>query len=335
DGQPNDIVYFFPPGVNGELTVTPEVTGNSFTFKWYRFITGTNAWTLYQTVNNAPNSTLSNLIPAAYQIVITQGTTTVGCYRAWIAQILVEPQVSVQPIDPGCNGPINLQGSFTPGQMTAISNLPDAQLLINSDTQISVCFSGTHTWISDLAFYIKGPASCGSPTVLLSPNPGAIGQNAICNSSNNINNLCFSTESFNNLNVCNGMNGLSGTYGSYGPGFTPINWAGLYGCDAMNGGWIVQIYDCVGGDVGSLTDATITFNGTDICGNTQSTSYSTPTGYNSFIADNSCSAATASSYVVAPAVPPALLNCTFGYAWSSNPPVQIPNATNSLNITLN
>jgi gliding motility-associated-like protein len=335
DGQPNDVVYFFPPSVNGDLTATPAVSGNSFTFKWYRFIPGTNAWALYQTVNNAPTSTLTNLIPAAYQVVITQGSNTVGCYRAWIAQILVEPEVSIEPIAPGCSGPILLQGNYTPGQMTAMSNLPDAQLLINANTQISVCFSGIHSWISDLAFYIKGPSTCGSPTILLSPNPGAIGQNAICNNSNNINNLCFSNASNNNLNVCNGMNGLSGTYGSYGPAATPINWAGLYGCDAMNGGWTVQIYDCIGGDVGVLTDATITFNGTDICGNVQSTTYSTPNGYNSPINDNSCSPNTASSYAVAPAVPPALLNCTFGYEWTSNPPVQIPNATSSLNITLN
>ena len=335
DGQPNDAVYFFPSGVNGDLTVTPEVAGNSFTFKWYRFITGTNAWALYQTVNNVPNSTLNNLIPAAYQVVVIQGGNTVGCYRAWIAQILVEPQVNIEPIGPGCNGPIALQGSYTPGQMTAISNLPEAQLLINSDTQISVCFSGNHTWISDLAFYVKGPATCGSPTVLLSPNPGAIGQGAACNSSNNINNLCFSTESNNNLNVCSGMNGLSGTYGSYGPAATPINWAGLYGCDAMNGGWTVQIYDCIALDVGALTDATITFNGTDICGNVQNATYSTPNGYSSVINDNSCSATTASSYIVDPAVPPLLLNCTFGYEWTSDPPVNIPNSTSSLNITIN
>ncbi len=335
DGQPNDPIYYYPAGQLGELTVTPEVAGTNFNFVWSRFVPGNSNWNAYTIQNNQASSTISGLQPGAYFVSIRNSSNTiVGCYRAWIAQVIQEPQVDVLPISSNCVGPISLVGTFTPGQITPISNLPESQLVIDANTEITVCFSGTHSWISDLAFYLKGPASCGSPNLVLMPNPGALGQGSVCNSNNNISNLCFSTESNNNINVCNGMTTLSGTYGTYGPASVPINWSTIYGCDAMNGGWSVQVYDCIGGDTGSLTDATITFNGTDLCGASQSATYTTPTNFSSFIADNSCSSASASIFTVSPAVSPALLNCSFGYEWTSEPPVNIPNATNSLAIDI-
>ena len=335
DGQPNDPIYYFQPGQLGELTVVPEVAGASFSFVWYRFTTGSFNWTAYQTQNNQATSTITGLQPGAYFVSVRNSSNAiVGCYRAWIAQILQEPSVDVQPIASNCVGPIDLSATFTPGQISSVSNLPESQLVIDANTQITVCFTGTHSWVSDLAFHLKGPASCGSPDILLMANPGAIGQGAVCNNSNNMNNFCFSTESTNNINVCSGINGLSGTYGTYGNTPIAINWGGVYGCDAMNGGWTVQVYDCIGGDVGALTDATITFNGTDLCGVTQNVVYTTPPGYNSPITDNSCSAATASSFVVSPALAPTTLNCTFGYEWNSDPYVYIADSTTSLNISL-
>ncbi|MFN5621256.1 MAG: gliding motility-associated C-terminal domain-containing protein [Flavobacteriales bacterium] len=331
DGQPNDPIYYFPTGQLGELTVVPEVAGSSFNFVWYRFTTGSFNWTSYLTENNQASSTISNLQPGAYFVSVRNSSNViVGCYRAWIAQILQEPSVDVQPIPSNCVGPIALSATFTPGQITPISNLPQSQLVIDANTQITVCFTGTHTYVSDLGFYLKGPSSCGSPTLALMPNPGGA-----CNPSNNFTNFCFSTESTNNINVCSGVNGLSGTYGTYGPTATPVNWSGIYGCDAMNGGWTVQVYDCVGIDVGTLTDATITFVGFDLCGASQTISYTTPPNFSSNIADNSCSAASASSFNVAPAFAPAILNCSFGYEWNSNPYVYIPDSTTSLNISLN
>ncbi|MFM9005517.1 MAG: hypothetical protein ACKOSR_08450, partial [Flavobacteriales bacterium] len=246
DGQPNDPVYYYPAGTLGELTVVPEVAGASFNFVWSRFTTGSSNWTPYTTQNNVPTSTISNLAPGAYFVSVRNSANViVGCYRAWIAQVLQEPQVDVQPIGSNCVGPISLVGNVTPGQITPISNLPESQLIIDNNTQITVCFTGTHTFVSDLGFYLKGPASCGSPSLMLMPNPGTN-----CNSTNNFTNFCFSTESTNNINVCGGMSGLSGTYGSYGAGNTAINWGLINGCDAMNGGWAVQVYDCVGIDTG-------------------------------------------------------------------------------------
>lgn len=337
NGDPNDPIFYFPAGTGGDLTATPNGGVPGYNFVWSSFTVGNSSWTGFSTENNVASSTITNLNPGAYAVVIYDGNNTVvGCYRAWILQITDEPTVDVSPIPAACNGPVNLIGTITGGTVSPYSNLPDTQMLIDANTEISICFSGNHTWVSDLAFYVVGPPSCGSPTLLLSPNPGAIGQGAVCNSGNNISNLCFSTESTNNLNVCNpAPSMLSGTYGSYGATPTPINWNTLYGCDASNGGWAVQIYDCIGGDVGSLTDATLTFEGVNGCGDAQTITYSTPAGYSSGIADMSCSPAAASIFVVTPAVAPAPIVCELGYEWSSEPYVYIADSTTSLNITLN
>jgi len=211
NGQPDDPIYYFPNGQTGELTVVPEVAGASFNFVWSRFTPGGSNWVSYTTQNNQSSSTITGLQPGAYFVSIRNSSNViVGCYRAWIAQVIQEPSVDVLPIPSNCVGPVELSATFSPGQITTISNLPESQLLIDANTQISVCFSGTHTFVSDLAFHLKGPASCGSPNILLMANPGAIGQGAVCNSSDNINNFCFSTESTNNINVCaNSVVGLS------------------------------------------------------------------------------------------------------------------------------
>ena len=330
DGQPNDPIFYYPNGQLGQLTVVPEVAGASFNFVWSRFVPGNNNWSAFTVQNNLASSTISNLQPGAYFVSVRNtANVIVGCYRAWIAQVIQEPMVDVLPIPSNCVGPVSLNGTFTPGQVSPISNLPESQLIIDANTQISVCFTGTHTFISDLGFYLKGPASCGSPNLALMPNPGGA-----CNASNNFSNFCFSTESNNNINVCGGVTGLSGTYGTYGPTATAINWASIFGCDAMNGGWAVQVYDCIGIDVGTLTDATITFIGTDLCGAIQSVTYTTPAGFSSAIFDNSCSSASASIFTVSPAVSPTLLDCSFGFEWSSDPYVYIADSTTSLNIDL-
>lgn len=337
NGNANDPIYYFELGQTGDLTATPPGGTPGWNFVWSKFTVGSTGWSFYSAENNVSSSTISNLTGGAYTVSIIDGTgTVVGCYIAWVSLTMAETSVDVAPIAPGCTGPVLLNGTINYGSITPYSNLPAFPMLIDANTQISVCYSGTHTWVSDLAFYMIGPATCGSPTLLLMPNPGAIGQGSICNSGNNISNLCFSTESSNNINVCNPAPAtLSGTYGTYGATPTAINWSALYGCDASTAGWSVQIYDCIGGDVGALTDATITFTGTNSCGDPQTVSYTTPAGYSSTIADNSCSAGSASIFTVPSANPPTPIVCEYGYEWNSTPYVYIADSTTSLNIQLN
>ncbi len=331
NGAQNDTIYYYPQPQLGELTATPANGTGPFDFVWAKFTAATGAWTAYTTQNNLPSSTIIDLLPGAYYVTIIDANgNVVGCDVAWIGQFLNGTSTNgnivadIFPIPPSCTS-INIDaqinytpGTGTPGYITGYSNLPPIPMLIDAQTAISVCFTATHTWVSDIGFYLVGPPSCGSPTIILSPNPGSLGQVATCNSGNNVSNLCFSTESLTNMNMCVATTPLTGTYGSYGPASTPIGWSTLYGCDATAPGWSVQIYDCVGGDVGALTDATIVIGGTNACGGSQTMSYSTPPGYSSFIADNSCSSTSASIFTVPPGNNYTPITCTYGFEWSNS-----------------
>jgi len=334
NGSPNDPIYIWcADGLannTASLTATPPSGTGPFTFDWYYHNQTTSSWSNYST-NVGATSTISNLPSDGYKVQIYDNVgTLIVCYNAWVWNM--NSEVTVSETATACdatnlNGAISLNGSFT------YYNPPPPESLITPTTAISVCFSATHTYVSDLAFYLVGPPSCGSPRILLSPNPGANGQNNICNSGDNVSNLCFSNGSVNNLNVCTASTPLTGTYGSYGATPTFINWAPLIGCNAAQGGWAVQIYDCIGADVGSLTNSTISFSnlGTE-CGSSPNITYTSGT-INSAINDNSCTAGSASIFQVPVSTvlsTPIVINATSSYQWTSNPVVAIPNSTSSL-----
>jgi gliding motility-associated-like protein len=234
---------------------------------------------------------ITNLDSGDYILIVTDAlgctdetTATIGQNDAFVAT----GDVTAESCPDLCDGSIDINitdgtggggGGVTPFPLSASSN-------------IQICFTATHTYVSDLAFHLVGPPSCGSPDILLSPLPGGS-----CNSGNNIVDLCFSNNNTNPLAVCGAPVPLSGVYGAYADG-TAIDWTPILGCDANSPGWAVQIYDCVSIDVGALTDATLTFTDVDGSGNAISASYSTPVGFNSPINDNSCSSATASIFQV-------------------------------------
>lgn len=330
-GAPNDPIYIWCSeqlaAVQASLTATPTNGSGPFSFNWYYHNQATSSWTPYTTQTGA-TSTVSGLPNDGYRVEIRDaGNNIVDCYTAWVWNLNTE--VTASNTRSGCNqanlyGTVNTTGSFT------YYNPPPPESIINASTQIQVCFTATHTYVSDLAFYLVGPTSCGSPTILLSPNPGAIGQGSVCNSGDNVNNLCFTTTAASNLNVCASTpSSLSGTYSTYGPSSTAINWSPLVGCNAASGGWGVQIYDCISMDVGSLTNAVITFsNLTSVCGSPTTITYNSGT-INSAINDNSCSAATASIFQVPPATnltTPITITAATSLEWTSNPAVVIANS---------
>ena len=330
NGATNDSIYFYCDGELGSLTATPSGGVAPYDFNWQQYNTGSNAYASYITENDLLVSTLNDLPAGGYRVTITDANgTIVGCDRAWISQVLTDPSVNVNPLTPGC-GSVSLNGQVTYGTATPYYNPPPDPMIIGANTQITVCFSGNHTFVSDIGFYFVGPATCGSPTITLSPNPGTN-----CNLNDNFNNLCFTNvQTFPNFNVCGAPTPLTGTYDSYGAANTPINWTALNGCNAASSGWRVQVYDCVGADTGSLTDATITFVGQDGCGQPQTISYTTPAGFNSPIADNSCTAGSASVFQV-PSSSTSPIAFQNGYQWSASPTITIPNATTSLTPTVN
>lgn len=337
NGAPNDPIYIWCSDIlataQGSLTATPPSGVGPFTFDWYYHNQSNASWTPYTTQVGA-TSTINSLVSDGYRVEIRDaGNAIVACYIAWVWNLNTE--VTASNSRTGCNQ-ANLSSTVNTTGTFSYYNPPPAESLITPSTQIQVCFSATHTWVSDLAFYLVGPPSCGSPTILLSPNPGAIGQGSVCNSGDNVSNLCFTTAAAGNLNVCSPAPAtLSGTYSSYGPSNTPINWAPLIGCNAASGGWSVQIYDCISLDVGALTNSTITFsNLTSVCGSPTTITYNSGS-INSAINDNSCSAGTASIFQVPPdntLTTPITVTANTTLQWTANPATAITNST-SLNAT--
>ena len=335
NGSPNNSIFIWcGSGNNGSLSYTPSSGVAPFTFNWFQYSTTTFSWNTLTTQNGA-TSTLNNLPNGGYRVeVYSSNGVLVGCDIAWVWN--VNNQVTATNNQTSC-GSTNLVGTntVTPSSFTYY-NPPPPQSIINANTIITVCFTGTHTWVSDLGFYLIGPASCGSPVITLSPNPGSNGQGNICNMGDNFNNLCFTKAAAPNFNPCSAATPYTGTYDSYGPNpGTIINWNPLIGCNASQGGWRVQVFDCVTLDVGTLGSTTITFsNLTSVCGSPTTITYNSGV-INSPINDGSCSQATSSVYQVPPPAnltTPITITGTITRQWTSNPSVTITNST-TLNTT--
>lgn len=342
NGVANDLIYIFCGAEGtGSLTATPNGGVPNWTFEWLKFNAGTFQYDNYALQANLPSSTISGLTSGGYKVIIKDANNTVvGCFRAWV--FCRDLNVNVSPIAAGC-GPFTLSGQISgDNSFTYYNPIPDP-FLIDASTVITVCMTATHTYVSDLGFYLVGPASCGSPTIPLAPHPQAINSanGCCCNSGNDVNNLCFSTTATNMLVVCGSGTPLTGTYGIYGTGF-PDNyntnnndWSPIFGCDATTGGWAVQIWDCIGADVGALTNASISFAGNSSCG-PQSITYTSGNIF-SVINDNSCSPQTASIFQVPLSnviTTPLTYTTTMSFNWSS-PGIVITDSSTSLNPNIN
>ena len=227
NGASNDPIYIWcAEGLttnSGSLTATPTSGVAPFTFQWYYHDEVTSSWVSYLTDVGA-TSTLNNLPSDGYRVEIydNNGTLT-DCFVAWVWNMNTEYTVANSPTACDATG---LTATLDVTNFTYY-NPPPPESIINASTEITVCFSATHTYVSDLGFFLVGPPSCGSPTIPLSPHPEAInaGNGCCCNSGNNVTNLCFSTTVTNGLFVCTSAAPLTGTYGAYEGNL--INWAPL------------------------------------------------------------------------------------------------------------
>ncbi|HQP05005.1 MAG TPA: hypothetical protein PLP11_10420, partial [Bacteroidales bacterium] len=326
NGGQNDLVYVFC-GTQDEANVgSLTVSASGCSVAWFRY-DGISFVPIGQT-----SATANNLTSGCYMARVTCGTT-INCYRAWVW--VNQSYVEIDPIAPGCES-FTLQGTAQiMDNSYTINDPPGSNFEIDENTYIKVCFWATHTYVSDIGFYLKSPGNQptepGNPGVVqLCPaasdwGPGAAqgswtgipwttlgcsdpsDENTVCNSGNNVNNFCFATHTSPGGTalpagnptytpcVCDMPTPLTGTFASVGP------WGTIYGANAADPGWSVQIYDCEGVDVGSLTRTTITFIGQTDCG--QATFVYDSGSINSAINDNSCSASTASLYIVPPGAP--------------------------------
>ncbi len=327
DGRAPDNIYVFCGTEigqrNGKLTGSAPInTTGPFTFTWSYYNEAINNWTLLST-ETGTTSTIDNLPSDGYRLLIKDiNGTNISCSYAWVYNMNIEGTASNNRT--ACNA-TNLTGTLRSENSFIYYNIPPDESIIKADTEISICFSAQHTYVSDLAFYLKAP---NGTRITLSHNPGVLGQGSVCNSGDNVSNLCFTNTSTSMLNICTASTPLSGTYGRYyGPnGGIPIDWSPLLGIDAAAGGWAVQIYDCINSDRGALTNATISFSNLDTrggCNAQENITYSSGS-INSAINDNSCSEATASIFQVPlPTIytSPITLNATTSNKWTASNPI--------------
>lgn len=206
--------------------------------------------------------------------------------RAWIWNSSIPIDIGTDTTVCEGNTTFSVDGSSLTPEFEYF-NPPPLPLVIDSSTIINISFSATHTWVSDLGFYIKTP---DGDIIVLGPNQGNI-----CNSGYDVSNLVFTNQSAGVFDFCVQPAPLTGVYNQYFDGVNTqvIDWTPTYGENANSAGWAAMIFDCVGADVGALTNVSISFNfggGTIVTLN--SGAISSP------INDNSCDASSASIFQV-------------------------------------
>jgi gliding motility-associated-like protein len=327
-GESNDQVFVFCGNQDENAIGELQVDATGCTVTWFEF-----SGTSYQPLGLI-GSTATGLESGGYMAQVDCGGGNVTCYRAWVW--VNQTLVDIDPIAPGCEA-FTLQGDAgVLDNQFQIQDPPGTNFEVDENTEITVCFWADHTYVSDLGFYLKAPGHAmdepaypivtdgNHDVVELLPSAAdwgpmadqgswtgipwsALGctypedENTNCQSGSDVQNFCFTSSldagsPAHTPCVCDLPTPLTGTFASVGP------WDAIYGSLAGDEGWNVQIYDCQAIDVGSLTRATITFIGETECG---TTTFSYDSGIiSSSIDDNSCSAATASSYIVPPMDPP-------------------------------
>jgi PKD repeat protein len=339
NGTHNDSIYFVCAGQNAAVVATPVSGEGGHDFRWYSFSAGLNAWVFANEDLNAVSSS-RNLPIGGFKVEIynSNGLLTES-YVCWICRIFSPPIVNANTIPSGCTS-VQLSGLYFSPQITSYYNPPpfttDLPLPFTTGTEMSVCFEAIHTFVSDLSFHVIGPASCGSPHAVLSPAPFELQEDTMCNSGSDVASLCFSNTSSNNLDICaNAPFSLSGDYGSYSSSAIPIDWDVFIGCDVNEEDWSVQVYDCVGGAIGELLGATISFAGLNWLDNDISLTYSTPENFQVAIPDDACALDTLQQWTVPRQQQLAsIIPIQFSTEWIADPPFEIPNAVNDLNIIL-
>lgn len=318
----DDKIYIFcSPDANGDsVEGTLSVTGGSNTcvYNWQMYNPATGLFeTFVQPLPSGPSSTVTGIPSGFVQVVITCNGGTINeqvyCRRAHV--FVNHTIVDFNNISPGCN-PFSLEGGIIgPVSDFIVYDPPATPFNVSATTDITVCFWVTHSYVSDLGFYLIGPngarvdllppvSAWDNPGVtaldvsVVLPNPCATtAANTSCNSGNGYNNFCF-TSALPAGNptytpcICSMSNStpITGTFASC------ETWNSVYGQSAANGGWAVQIFDCFPADVGSLQRVTITFDGQGVCGPATYTYDSGP--INQTINDASCDSASAATYIV-------------------------------------
>ncbi|WP_298418229.1 choice-of-anchor U domain-containing protein, partial [uncultured Kordia sp.] len=340
----DDPIFVFDGGVNVGQLECPAGAGIT-TYDWYVFNPTTNSY-----VDYALNSTRiqTGLADGGYLVVRNDGGT-IEEGRAWVWNTSIQTQAGSDFL--ACSGDtVMLNGVAANNTDFTFYDPVERPFTITNSTIVSVTFNVTHTYISDVGYFLVSPD--GLVTIPLGLNETG----SPCYAADNAVNLTFTNDQtitptlpvfdiceFARNNACSGAGpALTGTYNAYyadpsnnstvctifspAAGINLIDMTPLNGYNARQGGWKVQIYDCEFQDFGEIDSVIISFADG---GNTSTfTSGTIPNGTPSAqINDDSCNAATASIYEVpfttAVSLSEALniqdnigVNGSGGYAWS-------------------
>ncbi|WP_425547607.1 beta strand repeat-containing protein, partial [Aquimarina gracilis] len=311
----DDPIHIFDGGPSsGELECPAGGAGT--TYDWYIFNPLTNS---YDDFAIGSTRIQTGLDDGGYLVVRNDGGT-IEEGRAWVWNNTIDTDAGTNAT--ACIGDtVILSGVAANNSDYTYYNPVPRPFVITASTIISVEFNITHTYISDVAYYLVSPD--GAVTIPLGLNEPGVA----CNASANAVGLVFTNDpaavttlpnfdicEFNRNNACANVS-LSGTYNSYytdpsnsnaftctffapASGPTAIDMSALAGYDARQGGWKVQVYDCEPADTGEIDQIIITFD--DGAGTTQIFDSGTiPNGTaEAQINDNSCDPLTASIYEV-------------------------------------
>jgi gliding motility-associated-like protein len=343
EGQQNDFVYLFCSDHLNDSVGELFINSPGCDIVWYEY----DGISFVE--NGQTGTTASDLNSGLYMATVDCGGV-ISCYRAWVW--VNQRYVSINSFPNACETFTLSADVQVMDHEFWINDPPGSNFPVDEDTYIKVCFWAEHTYVSDLGFFLKAPgyqtAEPGEVGVVeLSPSPSDWGpgaqfgswtgiewsvlgcsdpsdENSVCNSGDDISEFCFITHTMpggmeipssspmHTPCVCDLPTPLTGSFGSVGP------WAPIYGANAADPGWTVQIYDCEDVDEGGLTRATITIIGETDCGtayfNYDSGDILSP------INDGSCDALSASIFIVPPTEPQGLYSVSSqitDYNWTS------------------
>ncbi|MFM7309982.1 MAG: hypothetical protein ACKOZY_05195, partial [Flavobacteriales bacterium] len=198
NGWPADSLFFTCAGETAQLIATPPSGVPGWTFEWFIYSVFQNAWIPSTVETNVATST-KNINSGGARVRITDGTgVVVGTDIVWVCRINSAPIINANTIPAGC-GSITLSALYINGSVTPYYIPPPIPLvdtvLFSATTQVQLCLDVDHSFISDLGFYLQGPASCGTPRVQLVPSLASQGVDPYCNLIDGAVNLCFDNSS--------------------------------------------------------------------------------------------------------------------------------------------
>ncbi len=202
------------------------------------------------TTFQAGNS-FTGLMPGSYDIVI-QDTGGAACEA--VATAVIADGILVDA--PNSGGDVSIACGAAAPDISASPVVDCVCAFDDATMQISVSYTGNHTFISDLAFYLQAPD--GTVQTLVS---------GVCcpNGGDDYAGVTFTNDpAAGNLDYSTAAAPLSGSYNSSDG--VLIDFSVFNGQNIYAAGWNVIVGDCVGGDSGDLDRAVLTF--TDISGTT-------------------------------------------------------------------